>query len=88
MLRRLRVAHTCSHKKQGYLHSGANAEGEGKSPEEYRATHAKCAPLPFVERRSENFKIHCTSSGAADTEMPSAHASVHQWPVNGGSLLR
>jgi len=41
------VAHTCSHKKQGYLHggSGAHAEGEGKSPEEYRATHAKCASL-------------------------------------------
>lgn len=47
VLYRLRVAHTCSHKKQGYLHGGggANAEDQGKSPEEYRATHAKCVMI-------------------------------------------
>lgn len=39
--RRLRVAHICSHKKQGYLAKSGNGEADPKSPAEYKATHDK-----------------------------------------------
>ena len=38
---RLRVAHICSHKKQGYLAKSGNGEADPKSPAEYKATHDK-----------------------------------------------
>lgn len=42
---RLRVAHTCSHKKQGYLAKGSSGETDHKSPAEYKSTHNKFMQL-------------------------------------------
>jgi len=42
---RLRVAHICSHKKQGYLVKNSNGEADQKSPEEYKATHNRFMAL-------------------------------------------
>lgn len=50
---RLRVAHMCSHKKQGYLAKGQSGETDQKSPAEYRNTHDR-----YVDRMSQLFALH------------------------------